>query len=128
MTTWATLGLRAALVAGHQMYSQYRQDQDHDLGEGDDPSALNDTEKPWVLAWENWIHGVSFKVFGTREQALEHSRGGLSLRRMIVHLDPHRVDIMNEHGQWNPWTEFDFDGTNCRADNNIRLKLRASLG
>lgn len=124
----AAVALPVALT-GAVMGNEYSSAQQNTLGDGDRPEALAGAarDNPWVLIWENWWHGVHFRLFNTRDEALAVSAGGLKIRRMIVCLDPDGNDVVNEHGQRNPWQEVDFQGENVLVDNTLRNRLRGWL-
>jgi hypothetical protein len=117
------------VTAAGFIFFEYEQAQDNTLGASDTVEALLKARDKcgWVLVWENWGHGVFFRTFDTREEAVDCSRGGLKLRRMIVKLTADGAMVENEHKQLNPWVEHHFGGQNVLVDNNLRSKLRKML-
>ena len=119
----ASVALPVAMAA---TFGEYAMAQTHTLDQAQPPTDPR-SATPWILVWHNWIHGVHIRRFETLEGALECSRGGRRLRRMIVLVDPDGKEATNEHGQTNPWREVLFQGENVLVDNAMRRELRERL-
>ena len=108
-------------VAAVATVGEYMNAQTHTL---DQTQPSESADGDWVLVWHNWVHGVHTRRFETLEGALECSKGGKRLRRMVVCLTSDDNEVVNEHGQANPWHEVCFQGENVLVDNAMRRALR----